>query len=105
MGQQASVVVGIPQDLEEKKYTLKNGDKAGEEVTELSFTLYHPLTAVSGSQIIETKSERIMKVVREAADESLELQVVVRPKSIRTDRLDRYGRPDDWVKLVAVGLG
>lgn len=97
--------VGIPVHLEEKTFTLKNGEHAGEEMTSLNFHLLHPLTAATGSTLFETRSAQVIRAIRLAHEEVVEVVVVATPDAVRSDKTDDKGRPRDWVKLRALAVG
>jgi len=98
------VCLGIPVDLEEDTYTLKNGDRAGQEETELRFHLLHPLSAATGSALFFTKSTAVIEAVKAAAALGTQVHVVAAPKPIRSEKVDKYDRPQDWVKLQALAV-
>lgn len=100
----AVVCVGVPVDLEEQTFTLKNGDHAGEERTELSFHLLNPLTQVGGSMLFSTKSTHVMDSIKDANANGVSVQVVASADPIRSDKEDQYGRPKDWVKMRALAV-
>jgi len=98
------VCLGVPVDLEERTYTLQNGDRAGEEQTSLSFHLLHDLTAVSGSVQFETANERVIEQIKKASDERQAVTVVASGQAVRSEKTNDYGRPRDWVKLKALAV-
>lgn len=98
------VCVGIPVDIEEREYELKNGKRAGQMQKEISFHLHNPLTAALGSTLFYTKSDAVMESVMDAFNVGVQVNIVATPTVVRSDQEDDYGRPRDWVKLQALAV-
>lgn len=95
------VAVGVPYNLEERKFTYKQGDKKGQEATVLGFRLRNAMTEVSGSVDFDASQEVHMSRVKAAADAGECLEIVVQP---RCQRYERDGKIADFATMRVRGI-